>query len=292
MRLGMLIRNAHCFLALCLITLSTGCGPSKEELRLAEENKAKGLENAKLLQESQLAKAENVKLAEQVRTGLLEKEKLSDQLKAAISENRGLAEKLTVSATENAQLTEQVKITKATLSEAKAKAEKLEENLMGIAKAKKQEEIDQASKAKLTVQAGVTMQSGDTKPASNAEVFVTKKTLEEIMPFAELRVVDFKGKSNKDGVSNTADAWGKGVGKYANSSYVTVAAQIEPRVRSAKITSTRTDFNGTAEFLDLPPGTYFIHCATSLGGGAAWSLKLEVKAGQNKIFLSNENMAK
>ena len=248
----MRICNIPCFFVLCLITLSTACGSSKEEIRLAQETKAKGIENAKLLQESQSTKAENAKLLQE-----------SQSTKA-----------------ENVQLAEQVKGVKMALSEAKVRADKLEESLLGIAKAKKQEETEQANKSKLTIQAGVTMKSGDTKPVTNTKIFITKKSLDEF----------YKLEKPTEYERAAADIY-KATGGHA----LWVLAVQFPRVRAPdfkehSIASTQTDFNGVAEIPDLMPGIYYIHCGTSLGGAVVWSFRIEVKAGQNKIFLSNDNV--
>ena len=232
----MRICNIPCFFVLCLITLSTACGSSKEEIRLAQETKAKGIENAKLLQESQSTKAENVQLAEQV------------------------------------------KGVKMALSEAKVRADKLEESLLGIAKAKKQEETEQANKSKLTIQAGVTMKSGDTKPVSNTKIFITKKSLNEFYT-----PKDREGKDLSDGKPHLTAYWWAWVFKFP-------AGVVAPDFTKHSIASTQTDFNGVAEIPDLMPGIYYIHCGTSLGGAVVWSFRIEVKAGQNKIFLSNDNV--
>lgn len=64
---------------------------------------------------------------------------------------------------------------------------------------------------------------------------------------------------------------------------------LRPHIR----TTIKTDFKGGAQIFDFVPGTYYVYGFAQTHdeyGGAAWNLKVEIKAGQNDLILDQSNM--
>jgi hypothetical protein len=68
--------------------------------------------------------------------------------------------------------------------------------------------------------------------------------------------------------------------------------KIDDSILTEKISEDTTDFNGQATFSAVPVQRVFVNGLTELGGGSsltAWSVPIDLKPGENKLILSNDN---
>ena len=121
-----------------------------------------------------------------------------------------------------------------------------------------------ANKITIKVQVGVTMQSGETKPAGNMKLYIAKKPV--YAPKADIALANLDvllGKSNP----------------------------IIEKLKNADVVATAfTNFQGVAEFDDVPPGKYYLQGLTDLGGGACFRQSIIVRPGSNRYTLTNTDI--
>ena len=141
------------------------------------------------------------------------------------------------------------------------------------------------AKSTLTVQLGLTMKSGDTKPIVNTKVYLSKSSAATLLQGV--------ARINNDGKTMDADAsgiiytiWANGNGKWS-SSYSNFADHANASASALSFAVSDTDFNGVVTFEDIPKGIYYVICVTPLGGGAALEKKITISAEKMKIALSN-----
>lgn len=124
--------------------------------------------------------------------------------------------------------------------------------------------------ATLTVQIGLTMRSGETKAVTNEKVYLVRSRCSAIL--GGIRPIE----------------WGLGM------HYPLVKGELAKRasalVQSAAVATSVTDFNGTVVFEDIPKGSYFVICATALGGGAVVEQEVVVSDSKSRIALSNNDI--
>lgn len=138
-----------------------------------------------------------------------------------------------------------------------------------------------SSMGSLEVRAMLTMQSGDSKPVGNADVYLTTKSIAEIGRLMgrnpEYGFVSDWSSSMQFAIIEEYQGVGKG--------YLT-------GLNDSLIDSDITDLNGKVVLSGISPGKYYVNLQTALGGagGCAWSVPVIVKAGRNKIILRNENV--
>ena len=155
----------------------------------------------------------------------------------------------------------------------------------------------------LKIQAGLTMQSGVTKPVSNTKFILTKIGIPQIF--------QLKGITSKVlGKSSACTAKWAGIFEseklreslgmprifclYSETPKEDLK-KIRETISAEKISEETTDFNGQASFASVPIQRVYINGLTSLGGGgssySAWSVPIDLKPGENKLILSNDNVS-
>ncbi len=269
-RLGVMIPIA------CAVFAVAGCNDDLKQRIVSLEAQAK--ENAQKitsLTEQQAKSLETIKALENERTAAREKmlsleKSLSESLargNESIARENALKEKLSATDKVRETLTQKLSAIEAAQTAADARAAR--------------EAAEAAARSNLVLQLGVTMQSGETKPITNAKVYLTKTSLLTLLPGK----YDYERRSGD--ISNTAaGAWGRGIGKFAPLFGQFVPGIVEAVERDA-VFQTTTDFNGKASFEGIPPGNYIALCATSLGGGVVLEKTVQVKG--KSVFVALDN---
>jgi len=144
---------------------------------------------------------------------------------------------------------------------------------------------EEQRRASITVQLGVTMQSGDTKAVTNTKVYLTRKTLNELFPYT---VSDSEGKPQ-----SASHVWTTGVGQFAilyRHRNVETPAMITRMVTESSVQIASTDFNGRASFEALEPGEYVVLCVTPMGNGAVFEKRVKAAGKTSVVALSNDDI--
>ena len=138
-----------------------------------------------------------------------------------------------------------------------------------------------SSLGSLEVRAMLTMQSGDSKPVGNADVYLTTKGIAEIGRLM--------GRNPKYGFVSD---WSSSMQFAIIEEYQGVGKGYLSGLNDSLIDSDITDLNGKVELSGISPGKYYVNIQTALGGagGCAWSVPVIIKPGRNKINLRNENV--
>lgn len=132
----------------------------------------------------------------------------------------------------------------------------------------------------LTIEAGIIYKMGGNQPVARADFKLLDQSLEIILRQAGL----------PEGRTGVLTEYSFAI-KYP-SQYPGVAERAQQAIREHTVSSVSTDFSGKAKFTDLKPGNYFISGFTSTRRGfAIWNVPVEVKAGENSIFLDQNNAA-
>ena len=185
-------------------------------------------------------------------------------------------------------LTPKVAALEAELAKEKAALVAAKAELAKVALAEKLEADRKAQADKnttLSVQVGITMQSGDTKPVSNQKIYLTRRK-------ASVYLGDIKLKNNF-GTIGTLDLgvfslWKLGIGKGAIL-YSNLAIECNLLAKKEAIFVVNTDFNGVAIFEEVPKGDYYVLCVTPLGGGSVLEKRVTISTSKTKIALSNDD---
>ncbi|NBX69980.1 MAG: hypothetical protein EBR01_13600 [Proteobacteria bacterium] len=142
--------------------------------------------------------------------------------------------------------------------------------------------------ATLKIQAGLTMRSGDTKPVSNTKVVLTKIGIPQICKTWKVFM------DGPNGGKNLTVQWSSAA---LLAGYMTDRKQqlltINQALAMEKVAEDTTDFNGQAVFTALPIRRVYVNVLTELGGRgglSAWSVPSDLKPGDNKLILSNDNL--
>jgi hypothetical protein len=155
----------------------------------------------------------------------------------------------------------------------------------------------------LKIQAGLTMKSGDTKPVSNTKFILTKIGIPQIFKLKGISgniagvgsacTAKWAGISGSEGVRQSL-----GVNRISclySETPKEDLQKINEALLAEKISEETTDFNGQASFASVPIQRVYINGLTSLGSGgpsySAWSVSIDLKPGENKLILSNENLS-
>jgi hypothetical protein len=185
-----------------------------------------------------------------------------------------------------ADLESQLATVKEELAKEKAVLAVSAAKLAAFEKAEAARAAEAASRATLTVQLGLTMKSGDTKPVSNTKVYLTQKSVSELVAGIPLNSNDGESYEGKFGVGWV---WSRALDETGRYLYSQFANQANKRLLDAKIAAADTDFNGLAVFEDIPKGEYFVICVTALGGGALLEKKVTISTSKMKTALSNSD---
>lgn len=159
--------------------------------------------------------------------------------------------------------------------------------------------------ATLRIQAGITMKSGDTKPVSNTKVILTKIGIPQIFKSRGITKGTFGGLqgatyTSQWGTLSTYEKLSRNAGmesaiNMASKTGREDLSKIAEAFLTEKVAEDTTDFNGQAVFAALPIRRVYANVLTELGGGgssSAWSVPIDLKPGDNKLILSNDNLDK
>ena len=255
------------------LVLLAGCGEdlrpkiAELEAQLAKEKELLYETSAKLAKETANFNASKAAFAKEKDSLVATVEKQRIALSAATSElekqNLALSSSLTDLAKVKAKLDE---------SESERARERfsLGLKLAELERAEVEKKAAAERVATLTVQIGLTMRSGETKAVTNEKVYLVRSRCSEIL----------------GGISPLN--WGLGM------RYPLVQGDLAKRasalVQSAAVATSVTDFNGSVVFENIPKGSYFVICATALGGGAVVEQEVVVSDSKSRIALSNNDI--
>ncbi|HKR13802.1 MAG TPA: prealbumin-like fold domain-containing protein [Pyrinomonadaceae bacterium] len=131
----------------------------------------------------------------------------------------------------------------------------------------------------LAMEAGIIYKSGGNQPVGRTEFRLLDADLESLISGAGLRA---------DRGIDLVSTWA--IKRRYNADATLL--QIEEAIKQHTVQSVTTDFNGKAQFDNLPPAKYFVYGITETRRGfAVWSVPVEIKAGQNSVVLDQNNAA-
>lgn len=132
----------------------------------------------------------------------------------------------------------------------------------------------------LSIEAGIIYKMGGNQPVSRTEFMLLDQSLETILTEAGIP-------PRTTGVlSSYAFAM------LYPSQFPGVAEKAQAAIKQHAVQTVSTDFSGKAQFTDIKPGSYYVAGLSSTRKGfAIWNLPVEVKAGQNSVFLDQNNAA-
>jgi hypothetical protein len=274
-------KHARIIASLLLLVLFSGCTKElgKQVSALKDEN-AKLQKNlfdyemktAELTEKLKISVSSAVELGTSNSVLTLEAKQLHSELLSISESSSNEVNRLT------SQLTEtQNKLQSVQLELASATGE-----LKGLLQEQEAVKKQATSQAALKVQVGLTMGSGETKPAGNMKLYLTKES------FCQIVGCDHP---NSYGVDITSIDWWTGK-KFAGIDPKGAAKshRIDQSLAGAAIATGTTDFGGQTTFENIPPGDYYIIGTTLLGGGASLMKRVTVNSGQNNVSLGNENI--
>lgn len=132
----------------------------------------------------------------------------------------------------------------------------------------------------LSIEAGIIYKMGGNQPVARTEFMLLDQSLETVLREGGV----------SEGRTGVLSTYAFAV-KYPEQ-FPGVAARAAQAIKSHLVSSVSTDFAGKAQFTDLKPGSYYLAGLTSTRKGfAIWNLPVEVKAGQNSLFLDQNNAA-
>ena len=132
----------------------------------------------------------------------------------------------------------------------------------------------------LSIEAGIIYKMGGNQPVSRTEFMLLDQSLETILNEAGIPARD-TGVLSSYAFAMLYPSQFPGVGERAQAA-----------IKQHAVQTVSTDFSGKAQFTDIKPGSYFIMGLSSTRKGfAIWNLPVEVKAGQNSVFLDQNNAA-
>lgn len=132
----------------------------------------------------------------------------------------------------------------------------------------------------LSIEAGIIYKMGGNQPVARTEFMLLDQSLETVLREGGV----------SEGRTGVLSTYAFAV-KYPEQ-FPGVAARAAQAIKAHLVSSVSTDFAGKAQFADLKPGSYYLAGLTSTRKGfAIWNLPVEVKAGQNSVFLDQNNAA-
>jgi hypothetical protein len=132
----------------------------------------------------------------------------------------------------------------------------------------------------LSIEAGIIYKMGGNQPVARTEFMLLDQSLETVLREGGV----------SEGRTGVLSTYAFAV-KYPEQ-FPGVAARAAQAIKSHLFSSVSTDFAGKAQFADLKPGSYYLAGLTSTRKGfAIWNLPVEVKTGQNSVFLDQNNAA-
>lgn len=147
-----------------------------------------------------------------------------------------------------------------------------------------------AQKAALSIEAALVYRSGDVKPVARVDFVILDASLGEILNNARLVLPQDMSLLTSDKPTQLVITFGKAVlNAPGHEKFLTEAiSALKPHV----IGSGTTGFDGKLELKDLPAKPCYIVAAANAGRSwLIWNLKTELKPGQNKILLDQNNAA-
>jgi hypothetical protein len=149
------------------------------------------------------------------------------------------------------------------------------------------------TKGKIELEAGLVFKSGDVKPVARTNFYLLKDNAEKIIVTQEHLNLYNQEIARFGSKPKTLDKWGmyEAVlymnGRIAPSFAIAAKKSLE----SSKVASTTTGFDGKATLEDVDIGDYFLFGDYQIDKQATyWNIPVSVKAGTNKVILSNDNM--
>jgi hypothetical protein len=131
----------------------------------------------------------------------------------------------------------------------------------------------------LSMEAGIIYKSGGNQPVGRTEFRLLDANLESLISAAGLQA---------DRGIDLVSTWA--IKRRYNADATLL--QIEEAIKQHTVQAVTTDFNGKAQFENLPPAKYFVYGITETRRGfAVWSVPVEIKAGQNSVVLDQNNAA-
>lgn len=132
----------------------------------------------------------------------------------------------------------------------------------------------------LSIEAGIIYKMGGNQPVARTEFMLLDQSLETVLREGGV----------SEGRTGVLSTYAFAV-KYPEQ-FPGVAARAAQAIKSHLVSSVSTDFAGKAQFTDLKPGSYYLAGLSSTRKGfAIWNVPVEVKAGQNSLFLDQNNAA-
>ncbi len=132
----------------------------------------------------------------------------------------------------------------------------------------------------LSIEAGIIYKMGGNQPVARTEFMLLDQSLEAVLREGGV----------SEGRTGVLSTYAFAV-KYPEQ-FPGVAAAAQRAIKAHLVSSVSTDFAGKAQFTDLKPGSYYLAGLSSTRKGfAIWNVPIEVKAGQNSLFLDQNNAA-
>jgi hypothetical protein len=162
-------------------------------------------------------------------------------------------------------------------------------------RAEKPAEAKRVEQSSLSIEAGLIYKSGDVKPVARTTFYLLDKGLGEILSEAGLKASDSTRLNlPPDMASNSPEnlcfMWKLAASSTYDEKSKSFMQRAEEAMKPHLIQTVMTDFSGKAQFAPVTPGTYFVvgHYKPDRDS-AAWSVKVELKSGQNSVTLDNNN---
>ena len=132
----------------------------------------------------------------------------------------------------------------------------------------------------LSLEAGIIYQMGGNQPDARTEFMLLDQSLDTVLREGGI----------SEGRTGVLSTYAFAV-QYP-SQFPGVAERAAQAIKAHLVSSVSTDFAGKAQFTDLKPGSYYLVGLTSTRKGfAIWNLPVAVKAGQNSVFIDQNNAA-
>ena len=137
----------------------------------------------------------------------------------------------------------------------------------------------------LNVEAALIYNYGGAQPVGRTKFYILDESAEVVLAAANLRKIS----ANLSNLDNYAFAL-KGSG--LSPEYTNFATGAVESLKSHYLGEFETDFNGKAEYKFTKTGSFWVFGITQTRKGhAIWNVPVELKSGQNKIILDQNNAA-
>jgi hypothetical protein len=159
---------------------------------------------------------------------------------------------------------------------------------------KSEPETKPVTKGKIDIEAGVVFKNGDVKPVARTVFYLLKDNAEKVILTQE-----HLNLFNQEQVRKFASSKPKTLGQWSMYEAVlymdgritpNFAVAAKKSLESSKITSTTTGFDGKATLEEVDAGDYYLFGYYQASDTTYWNIPVSVKAGTNKVILSNDNM--